>query len=187
MRSVRRERWTLRRSLAAGSALLGFYVTYMAYRNLKSVVPLLRPGDLFDRQLAGLDRSLFGGHDPAALLHHLMGTGVATHVLSAAYVAFIVFLPLTIGIALVFSRDLRAGLFYTTAQSINWLLGRRQLLPAAGARADLRRTRRPSRTSRTPRSRASRASCSTSASTSSATRRPRRRRPSRRSPRCTSR
>jgi hypothetical protein len=40
MRSVRRERWTLRRSLAAGSALLGFYVTYMAYRNLKGVVPL---------------------------------------------------------------------------------------------------------------------------------------------------
>jgi hypothetical protein len=134
MRSVRRERWTLRRSLAAGSALLGFYVTYLAYRNLKSVVPLLRPGDVFDRQLAGLDRSLFGGHDPAALLHQLMGTGVATHVLSTAYVAFIVFLPLTIGIALVFARDLRTGLFYTTAQSINWLLGAASylVLPALG-------------------------------------------------------
>jgi hypothetical protein len=134
MRRVRRERWTLRRSLAAGTALLGFYVTYMAYRNLKSVVPLLRPDDLFDRQLADVDRILFGGHDPAALLHDLMGTGVLTHVLSTAYVAFIVFLPLTIGIALVFSRDLRAGLFYTTAQSINWLLGAGSylVLPALG-------------------------------------------------------
>jgi membrane-associated phospholipid phosphatase len=49
-------------------------------------------------------------------------------------VAFIVFLPLTIGIALVFSRDIQTGLFYTTAQSINWGLGAVSyfLLPALG-------------------------------------------------------
>ena len=134
MRRVRRERWTLGRGVAAGSALVGFYATYMAYRNLKSVVPLLRPGDLFDRQLADLDRNLFGGNDPAALLHTLLGIGLPTHVLSSAYVAFIVFLPLTIGLALVFCRDLQAGLFYTTAQSINWLLGAASyfLLPSLG-------------------------------------------------------
>ena len=134
MRRVRRERWTVARALTVGSALVGFYLTYMAYRNLKSVVPLLRPGDLFDRQLADLDRSLFAGHDPAALLHGLLGTGVQTHILSAAYVAFIVFLPLTIGLALVFSRDLHHGLLYTTAQSINWGLGIASyfLLPSLG-------------------------------------------------------
>jgi membrane-associated phospholipid phosphatase len=134
MRRVRRERWTVGRGVAVGSALVGFYMTYMAYRNLKSVVPLLRPGELFDRELADLDRRLFGGHDPAALLHTLLGTGVQTHILSAAYVAFIVFLPLTIGLALVFSRDLQAGLFYTTAQSINWVLGAASyfLVPSLG-------------------------------------------------------
>lgn len=134
LRRVRCERWSLRAGVAAGSALVGFYATYLAYRNLKSVVPLLRPGDLFDRQLAGLDRDLFGGNDPAALLHDLLGTGLPTHVLSSAYVAFIVFLPLTIGLALVFSRDLQAGLFYTTAQSINWVLGIGSyfLLPSLG-------------------------------------------------------
>jgi membrane-associated phospholipid phosphatase len=134
LRRVRRERWTLGRGVAVGSALLGFYVTYMAYRNLKSVVPLLRPGELFDRELAELDRSMFGGRDPGALLHDLLGTGLQTHFLSAAYVAFIVFLPLTIGVALVFARDLHAGLFYTTAQSINWLLGAGSyfLLPSLG-------------------------------------------------------
>jgi membrane-associated phospholipid phosphatase len=134
MRRVRRERWTPGRGIAVASALLGFYVTYMAYRNLKSVVPLHRPGELFDRELAELDRSMFGGEDPAALLHSLLGTGLQTHFLSAAYVAFIVFLPLTIGLALVFSRDLQAGLFYTTAQSINWLLGAASyfLLPSLG-------------------------------------------------------
>jgi membrane-associated phospholipid phosphatase len=134
MRRIRRERWTAHRALTVGAALVGFYLTYMAYRNLKSVVPLLRPGDLVDAELADLDRSMFGGHDPAALLHSLLGTGVQTHILSAAYVAFIVFLPLTIGIALVFSRNLQAGLFYTTAQSINWLLGAASyfLLPSLG-------------------------------------------------------
>jgi membrane-associated phospholipid phosphatase len=134
MSAVRRERWTASRSLVAASALLGFYVTYMAYRNLKGVVPLIRPDALFDRQLADWDRALFGGHDPATVLHTLLGTGVATQILSTAYVAFILFLPLTIGASLVFSRDLRAPLYYTTAQSINWLIGAGSyfLFPALG-------------------------------------------------------
>src|SRR3954469_4936813 len=58
MASVRRERWTPHRGVAVATALASFYVSYLAYRNLKSVVPLLRPGDLFDRQLADLDRTL---------------------------------------------------------------------------------------------------------------------------------
>jgi membrane-associated phospholipid phosphatase len=134
MASVRRERWTLGRGVAVGSALVSFYVSYMAYRNLKSVVPLLRPGELFDRQLADIDRALFAGSDPAALLHTLLGTGITTHVLSTAYVAFIVFLPLSLALALVFSPDLQAGLFYATALSINWVLGAASyfLLPSLG-------------------------------------------------------
>jgi hypothetical protein len=134
MRAVWRERWTLRRRVAVGSALVSFYVSYLAYRNLKSVVPVLRPGELFDRQLAELDRSLFGGADPAALVHALLGTGVATHVLSAAYMLFFVFIPGTLAFALVFSANLEAGLFYVTAQSINWLLGAASyfVLPSLG-------------------------------------------------------
>ena len=132
--SVRRERWTLARGVAVLSALVSFYVTYLAYRNLKSVVPLLRPGELFDRQLADLDRSLVGGNDPAALLHEVLGAGVPTHVLSSAYMVFFAFIPGTLAVALVFSRDLQAGLFYTTAQSLNWVLGAASyfLLPALG-------------------------------------------------------
>ncbi|MBA2512930.1 MAG: phosphatase PAP2 family protein [Solirubrobacterales bacterium] len=134
MRSVRRERWTLGRGVAVGAALLSFYVTYLAYRNLKSVVPLLRPGELFDRQLAELDRSLFGGNDPAALMHTLLGTGLPTHILSAVYMLFFLFIPGTLALALVFSPDLRAGLFYATAQSLNWVLGAGSyfLLPSLG-------------------------------------------------------
>lgn len=134
MRSVRRERWTRNRGVAVGSALVSFYVTYVAYRNLKSVVPLLRPGELFDRQLADFDRIVFVGNDPAELLHTLLGTGIATQVLSTVYVAFVFLLPLSLAVALVFSPRLQGGLYYATALSINWTLGAASyfLLPARG-------------------------------------------------------
>lgn len=134
LRSVRSQRWTRRRGLAVACALVSFYVTYLAYRNLKSIVPLLRPGDNFDHQLAYLDRSLFAGRDPADLLHSLLGTGVVPEVLSLVYVSFILFLPLSLALALVFSPDLRGGIFYASALSLNWVLGAASyfLLPAVG-------------------------------------------------------
>jgi membrane-associated phospholipid phosphatase len=133
MRSVRRERWTLLRGVAVGSALVSFYVTYLAYRNLKSTVPLLRPGELFDGQLADYDRALFGGNDPAALLHTLLGTGMAAEVISVAYMAFFYFVLIALAFALVFARP-RGGIFFVTALSINWGLGAGFyfLLPALG-------------------------------------------------------
>jgi PAP2 superfamily len=132
--TVWHERWTLGRGLAVGSALVSFYVTYLAYRNLKSVVPLLRPGELYDRQLSELDRSLFGGYDPATILHSLLGTGIGAHLLSGAYLLLFVFIPVTLAFALVFSANLQAGMFYVTAQSLNWLLGAASyfLLPSLG-------------------------------------------------------
>src|SRR5829696_456590 len=134
MQAVRRERWTLQRGLLVASALVSFYITYLAYRNLKSVVPLLRPGELFDRDLGAFDRGLFAGHDPAALLHDVVGTGLATHAFSAVYMLFFLFIPGTLAVALVFSRDMRGGLFYATALSLNWVLGAGSyfLLPSLG-------------------------------------------------------
>ena len=134
MKEVRRERWTAKRGIGVAVAVVSFYLTYLAYRNLKAVVPLLRPDDLFDGQLADLDRVLFLGNDPAVLLHDLLGTGFQTHVISTIYVAFIVFLPLSLAVALVFSDRLEVGLFYAAALSINWILGAASyfLLPALG-------------------------------------------------------
>ena len=129
-----RRRWTTARALTAAGALVSFYVTYLAYRNLKSVVPLLRPEALFDRRLADLDRSLFAGSDPAALLHDLLGSGVSAQGLSVAYEGFFVFIPVAIAFALVVMPDLRGGLFLTTALAINWALAAASyfLLPALG-------------------------------------------------------
>jgi membrane-associated phospholipid phosphatase len=130
----RRERWTRRRAAAVGGAVAGFYGTYLAYRNLKSIVPLLRPGDLFDRQLAAFDRGLFVGHDPARLLHSLLGTGFAAQVLAVAYFAFFYFVPISLAVALVFSPTAQGGIFYAVALSIDWALGAASyyLLPALG-------------------------------------------------------
>jgi len=67
-------------------------------------------------------------------MHELIGTGAATHVLSTVYVLFLLFVPVSLALALVFSKDLQRGLFYATALSINWALGAASyfLLPALG-------------------------------------------------------
>ena len=47
---------------------------------------------------------------------------------------FFLFIPGTLAVALVFSRNLRGGMFYATALSLNWLLGAASyfLLPSLG-------------------------------------------------------
>ena len=62
--------------LIAVSAVLSFYITYFAYRNLKSFLPVLREAT-FDSALLHLDHALLWGNDPAVLLHDVLGTGVA--------------------------------------------------------------------------------------------------------------
>ena len=128
------ERWTPARLGIVVCSVVSFYVTYFAYRNLKSVVPLLRPDVNFDRELGDLERSVFAGSDPAQLLHSLFGTGLAAHVLSTIYGLFFLFVPLSVAFALVFLPKLQAGLFYVTAQSINWTLAAASyfLLPSLG-------------------------------------------------------
>lgn len=115
-------------------ALVSFYVTYLAYRNLKSMVPLLRPDDLFDRQLADFERGILGGTAPAEVLHSILGTGTAAEILSAVYMAFIFLVPVSLAIALVFSPTTQGGMFYAAALSIDWALGAASYLalPALG-------------------------------------------------------
>ena len=132
-REVVRERWTIRRVGLMLVAIISFYVVYLAYRNVKSFLPLARP-ESFDAFLLDLDRALFFGHDPATLLHDLLGTGLAAHVMSSAYLFFLSFIPISLGLALVWSRDPRPGLWYVTALSFNWVLGivSYYLIPAFG-------------------------------------------------------
>ena len=135
-RAVRRAgaRWTRERVALVALALVCFHVTYLAYRNIKSVAPLLRPGDLLDAQLLDIDRWLFAGSSPGALLHGLLGTGAAAHVLSASYMLFFTLIPVTLAAGLVLLPDIRAGLHLATGLSLAWLLGAGSylLLPSIG-------------------------------------------------------
>ena len=52
----------------------GWYVAYVAFRNLKGYVPFVNQR-LWDTELHRLDRLMWLGHDPAVVLHHVLGTG----------------------------------------------------------------------------------------------------------------
>lgn len=116
------ERWWGRRGVIIVACLLGFYATYLSYRNLKSFMPFVIDADQ-DPALLDLDRSLFLGHDPATLLHDLLGTGVAAEVLSASYLAFLSFVPLSLGVVLIVSSRVRTAVWYVSSLCIVWMLG----------------------------------------------------------------
>ena len=119
---VVKERWPLDHVRFALLGLGSWYLSYVAFRNLKSFVPFVNHG-LDDDQFASVDRWLFFGHDPAVVLHHLLGTGIAAHLLSGVYVAWLAFIPFTIAAALVFSRNVLGGAWFVTAMGIDWALG----------------------------------------------------------------
>jgi len=115
-------RWLGKRGAVVLVALLSFYATYLAYRNLKSFLPFAVGGD-YDLPLLDLERSLFFDRDPATLLHAMLGTDLAAHLLSSVYLSFLTFVPVSLGVALIWSSNLRAGLWYVSALSLTWLLG----------------------------------------------------------------
>lgn len=118
---VSRARWTKRRAAIAITGVVSFYITYVAYRNLKSYLPFFVDQDL-DVPLLELDRILFGS-DPATLLHDLLGTGAAAHFLSFIYLFFLAFVPISVGAALIWSMRTGPGLWWTMALGLNWTLG----------------------------------------------------------------
>jgi CDP-diacylglycerol--glycerol-3-phosphate 3-phosphatidyltransferase len=120
--TVARERWNRRRFAAIGLGLLSFYVTYLAYRNLKGFLPFITDQD-YDPKLMSLDRTFFFGHDPGPFLHSLLGTGISAQILSTVYLFFLAFVPISLGAALIASANPIPGLWYVTALGINWTLG----------------------------------------------------------------
>lgn len=119
---VVRDRWHREQVLFTASGLAAWYVAYAAFRNLKSYVPFVNDR-LWDADLARIDRFLWLGHDPAGVLHHLLGTGWAAYVLAAVYVVWIGLVPATLAIALVWTQRSSAGVWFVTAVSLDWLLG----------------------------------------------------------------
>ncbi len=121
VREVVRERWGLPHLTFALVGLGAWYLTYASFRNLKSFVPFVNR-HLWDDTLADIDRLLFFGHDPVELSHALFGSGIAPF-FSFVYIAWIVFVPVSLVVALVWSRDSAAGAWYVTAVAVDWVLG----------------------------------------------------------------
>lgn len=119
---VWRERWPAANLRFMVVGLIGWYVTYASVRNLKGFVPFANH-ELYDRDLSRIDFAMFGGHSPAVLLHQLLGTGVAAQVLSFFYIVWIVALPASLAVALVWARRDRISSWWVTAVSIDWVMG----------------------------------------------------------------
>ncbi|KAA1421081.1 inositol phosphorylceramide synthase [Nocardioides humilatus] len=121
-REVMAERWPASHWWFALIGLGAWYLSYAAFRNVKSMAPLVNP-ERFDDELADFDRFLFLGHDPAAVLHSWLGESVTAHFLSGVYIVWIALVPVSIAIALVWTRHIQAGAWYVTAVAVDWCLG----------------------------------------------------------------
>ena len=123
-----REHWTKERITLVVVGLISFYVTYVSYRNIKNFLPfIMRDGDgpptKYDYALHRFDHWLLLGHDPATLLHQVLGTSVSAYVLSWVYLIFLPMVPVSIVIWAVWSRNVSFGYWFITAQCICWALG----------------------------------------------------------------
>ncbi len=127
------ERWSRSRAWKVLVGLLSFYLTYVAYRNVKSFLPFARDG-VEDSSLLELDRAMTLGAEPSDVLHAVLGTGLSAQLLSIVYVVFLIFVPISLGAALVWSRNLRHGYWYVTAMCLCWVLGALSyyLIPSLG-------------------------------------------------------
>lgn len=128
-----RTHWTRARLQLVVVGISGFYVVYVAYRNLKSLLPLLREVK-YDRELRALDRLLLLGHDPTTVLQDVLGTGLSAHLLSFVYLAYIPLVAILVTAWLVWSDNIGYGWWFVTAQGIAWTLGTVSyyLLPTLG-------------------------------------------------------
>jgi membrane-associated phospholipid phosphatase len=121
-RQVTRDRWQRTHLLFALSGVGAWYLTYATFRNLKSYVPFVNEHN-WDAEMRAIDKWLWFGHDPAQVMHDLLGTGWAAYFFSAVYVVWIVLVPASIAIALVFVRNRPASSWYVTAVAFDWMLG----------------------------------------------------------------
>jgi hypothetical protein len=118
-----RTHWTRERMTLVVMGLVCFYITYVSYRNLKSYLPFVMGDVKYDRELHLVDQALFLGHQPANVLHDLLGTNIAAHFLSAIYLWFLPLVPLALTAWLIWSRNISFGYWFATSQCLAWTLG----------------------------------------------------------------
>jgi len=122
IRQVLAERWPHDQIRFTLIGLASWYLTYSAFRNLKSAVPFVND-TIWDSQMADLDHVIWLGNDPAAVLHNLLGVGWAAAFLSAVYLLWIGLIPASLAWALTWTRNHAVAAWYVTALAFDWVLG----------------------------------------------------------------
>ncbi len=122
IRQVLTERWPHPQIRFTLIGLAGWYLTYGAFRNLKNAVPFVND-KIWDSRFRDLDRVLWLGHDPAAVLHSLFGVGAAAVFFSAVYLLWIGLIPASLAWALTWTRNHAVAAWYVTALAFDWVLG----------------------------------------------------------------
>ena len=117
-----RTHWNKERITLVAMGIICFYVVYVTYRNIKSFLPFVIETK-YDRELHLLDHALLFGHDPATVLHTMLGTGIAAYVLSFVYLWFLPMVPLVVTAWVVWARNLSYGYWFVTSQCLAWVLG----------------------------------------------------------------
>ena len=117
-----RTHWNRERLTLVALGVAGFYIVYVSYRNLKSALPALTDAQ-YDHELHLIDKALFFGHEPGAVLQAAIGTHVAAWFLSYIYLWFLPLVPIAVTCWLVWSKNLSFGYWFVCAQAIGWTLG----------------------------------------------------------------
>lgn len=121
-REVFVERWPHEQIRFTLIGLVSWYVTYSAFRDLKSFVPFVNDS-LWDNRLASIDKVVFLGNHPAVVLHHLFGTSWAAVFFSGVYLLWIGLIPATLAWALTWTRNRAVAAWYATALALDWVIG----------------------------------------------------------------
>jgi len=121
-RRITREHWTRERITLVVLGLTCFYVTYVSYRNLKNYLPRLYD-TMEDPKLHALDQWLFFGHEPATVLHSVLGETWAAQGLAFIYLLYLPLAPISLVVWLVWSSNISYGYWYATANCLTWTLG----------------------------------------------------------------
>jgi membrane-associated phospholipid phosphatase len=122
IRQVLTERWPHAQIQFSLLGLASWYLTYVAFRNLKSAVPFVND-KLWDTKFASYDHILWLGHYPGAVLHDLFGTGWAALFFTGVYVLWIGLIPASLAWALAWTRNNLVAAWYITALALDWALG----------------------------------------------------------------
>ena len=155
MPAIVRERWRThwtRERMHARGARARLLLHHLRQLPEPQVVPARSSSDhaMYDRELHMLDRALFFGHDPADVLHDVLGTDRRRALPVVVYLSFLPLVPLIVTAWLVWSRNLSFGYWFVTV-AVHRLDPRHAvLLRAAHARPGLRVRLALQRPRRTP-------------------------------------